>query len=170
MILTGDGESVTGLWIDRQKYCGATRAGLEETPDLPAFKAAREWLDGYFAGKKPPPSEVPLNPEGKSRFQKTVWEILLEIPYGKLSTYGKIARECAGRLGAERMSAQAVGQAVGNNPISIIIPCHRVVGSDGNLTGYAGGLDIKMRLLEFEGIDMTKLFLPKKRKNPMIER
>ena len=107
---------------------------------------------------------MPLNPEGKSRFQKTVWEILLEIPYGKLSTYGKIARECAGALGAERMSAQAVGQAVGNNPISIIIPCHRVVGSDGNLTGYAGGLDIKMRLLEFEGIDMTKLFLPKKRK------
>lgn len=164
MILTGDGESVTGLWIDSQKYRGATRAGLEETPDLPAFKAARKWLDGYFAGKKPPSSEVPLNPEGKSRFQKTVWEILLEIPYGKLSTYGKIARECAERLGVEMMSAQAVGQAVGNNPISIIIPCHRVVGSDGNLTGYAGGLDMKMRLLEFEGIDVTKLFLPKKRK------
>ncbi len=163
MILTGDGESVTGLWIDRQKYRGIARAGLEENPRLPAFKAARKWLDKYFAGGKPTPSEAPLNPAGGSRFQKIVWDILLKIPYGELSTYGKIAREAAETLGVERMSAQAVGQAVGNNPISIIIPCHRVVGSDGNLTGYGGGLDVKIRLLELEGVDMTKLFPPKKR-------
>ena len=159
LLLTGDGESVTGLWIDRQKCRRAGRAGSEENPA--AFREARKWLDGYFAGRKPAPSELPLNPAGGSRFQKTVWDILLEIPYGRLSTYGKIAGESAERLGMERMSAQAVGQAVGNNPISIIIPCHRVVGSNGNLTGYGGGLDIKIRLLELEGVDMTKLFPPK---------
>lgn len=106
---------------------------------------------------------MPLNPAGGSRFQKIVWDILLEIPRGKLSTYGKIAGKAAERLEAERMSAQAVRQAVGNNPISIIIPCRRVVGYGGNLTGYGGRLGVKIRLLELEEVEMTKLFLPKKR-------
>ena len=104
---------------------------------------------------------LPLAPEG-SDFQKLIWKLLLEIPYGQLTTYGALGREAARRLGRETMSAQAVGGAVGHNPISVIIPCHRVVGANGSLTGYAGGLDIKVALLEREGVDMAKLFRPAK--------
>ena len=112
-------------------------------------KKKKNWLDSYFSGD---PAEVtfPLNPHGTA-FQKQVWEILLTIPYGKTTTYGAIAREMARRAGREKMSAQAVGQAVGKNPISILIPCHRVVGVNGKLTGYAGGLDRKEWLLRHEG-------------------
>ena len=110
---------------------------------------AKVWLDGYFSGN-PAELSFPLNPHGTS-FQKQVWEILLTVPYGKTTTYGAIAREIALRTGKEKMSAQAVGQAVGANPISILIPCHRVVGANGKLTGYAGGLDKKEWLLRHEG-------------------
>ncbi len=138
LYLTADEGALTGVWMHPEK-----------TEDLPILSHAKAWLDGYFSGN---PAEIsfPLNPKGTA-FQKQVWEILLTIPYGQTTTYGAIAREMAVRTGKEKMSAQAVGQAVGANPISILIPCHRVVGAKGKLTGYAGGLDKKERLLRHEG-------------------
>ena len=112
----------------------------------------RDWLDRYFAGQKPSPTELALAPEG-SDFRRAVWDILCEIPYGQTRSYRDISRELAVKLGREHMSAQAVGGAVGHNPIGIIIPCHRVLGSDGSLTGYAGGLEKKRWLLRHEGLD-----------------
>ena len=129
--------------------------------DTKVLGQTKEWLDRYFAGKKPGIGELTLAPAG-SDFRKAVWKILCEIPYGEVTTYGEISRKIADRRGIERMSAQAVGGAVGHNPISIIIPCHRVVGSDGSLTGYAGGLKKKISLLTLEGVDMEKLFVPEK--------
>lgn len=112
-----------------------------------------------FFRKRPEPSELPLAPIG-GEFRRTVWELLCEIPYGELTTYGQIARDAAKRLHRESMSAQAVGGAVGHNPISIIIPCHRVVGTGGSLTGYAGGIDKKIWLLKHEGVKMDGLTVP----------
>lgn len=143
LLLTSDGENLTGLWMNREPPA----AGKAE--ELPVLLKARKWLDAYFRGEDAP-IDFPLAPEGTA-FQKRVWDILLAIPYGKTRTYGDIAREMAGSLGKEKMSAQAVGGAVGRNPISILIPCHRVVGAQGQLTGYAGGLDKKVWLLEHEG-------------------
>ena len=128
---------------------------MVENNDLPIFDQTKQWLDRYFAGEKPAISELPLVPIG-SAFRQAVWSILCEIPYGKMITYGDIAR----KLGVQ--SSQAVGGAVGHNPISIIIPCHRVVGANGSLTGYAGGVQTKIKLLELEGVDMSRLFVPKK--------
>ena len=121
----------------------------------------KKWLDEYFNGKKPEISELDLAPIG-SEFAKNVWEILCEIPYGKVTTYGEIAKKMAKIMNKEKMSAQAVGGAVGHNPISIIIPCHRVVGANGSLTGYAGGIDKKIYLLKHEQVNMENLFVPKK--------
>ena len=121
----------------------------------------KKWLDEYFNGKKPEISEFDLAPIG-SEFAKNVWEILCEIPYGKVTTYGEIAKKMAKIMHKEKMSAQAVGGAVGHNPISIIIPCHRVVGANGSLTGYAGGIDKKIYLLKHEQVNMENLFVPKK--------
>jgi methylated-DNA-[protein]-cysteine S-methyltransferase len=160
LTLASDGESLAGLWIDasacggrKQKYFYGT---LPEEPyensSLPIFKAAEAWLAAYFAGEKPSPGELPLAPRG-TPFRQVVWEILRQIPYGKVRTYGAIAGELAARMGKEGMSAQAVGGAVGHNPLSIIIPCHRVVGADGSLTGYAAGLAVKAKLLALEGAD-----------------
>lgn len=129
--------------------------------DLAVFQKAKDWLDRYFQGQKPAISELPLAPIG-GEFRQMVWKILCEIPYGQVITYGDIAKKVAQRKGLARMSAQAVGGAVGHNPISLIIPCHRVVGTNGSLTGYSGGLDMKIKLLEFEGVNMSKLFRPKK--------
>jgi methylated-DNA-[protein]-cysteine S-methyltransferase len=128
---------------------------MMEKNDMPIFDAAKQWLDRYFAGGKPGISELPLAPIGGA-FRQGVWGILCEIPYGGVMTYGEIAK----RLGC--MSSQAVGGAVGHNPISIIIPCHRVVGAGGSLTGYAGGIQTKITLLELEGVDMSRLFVPGK--------
>ena len=125
----------------------------------PVTAAAADWLDRYFAGKRPDPSELPLKPEG-SPFRQAVWQLLLEIPYGQVTTYGQLAKKMAELMGRQSMSAQAVGGAVGHNLISIIIPCHRVVGTDGSLTGYAGGLEKKIRLLELEGVDLTGMKMP----------
>lgn len=119
------------------------------------FDRTQEWLERYFAGGKPSPEELPLRPEGTD-FQQMVWRGLLHIPYGQVTTYGSLAKAVAREMGRETMSAQAVGQAVGHNPISIIIPCHRVVGANGSLTGYAGGLDRKIRLLELEKPENAK--------------
>lgn len=156
--LASDGETLTGLWFDGQKYFGDTLGSTQEEKPLSVFRAAREWLDIYFGGKDPgftPPLRMKATP-----FRRTVWEILLTIPYGLTMTYGEIARRIAEKNGLTAMSAQAVGGAVGHNPISLIIPCHRVVGSDGSLTGYAGGIERKLKLLEKEGADLKSLFVP----------
>jgi methylated-DNA-[protein]-cysteine S-methyltransferase len=115
----------------------------------PVLEAARTWLENYFAGERPEPQQLPLNPKG-TEFQKRVWRLLLEIPYGQVTTYGALAAKLAQERGG-KMSAQAIGGAVGRNPISIIIPCHRVIGANGRLTGYAGGLWRKQALLRLEG-------------------
>ena len=161
-LITSDGENITGMWMVGQKYFAHNmKEDIVDKSGLPIFTATKNWLDRYFAGEKPAILELPLAPKG-SEFQQNVWNILRDIPYGEVTTYGKIAQEIATLKGKDRMSAQAVGGAVGHNPISIIIPCHRVIGSDGSLTGYAGGIDTKLKLLEHEGIDISTLSIPKK--------
>lgn len=155
--LASRAEGLAGLWIEGQKYHGRT-LGRVMADGSEHIERARAWLKSYFAGEIPT-VEVALAPVG-SEFQMLVWDILREIPYGALTTYGDIAREVEARRGGRRTSALAVGGAVGHNPISIIVPCHRVVGADGSLTGYAGGLGIKRALLELEGVDMSKLYTP----------
>ena len=155
ILITSNENSIVGLWIGKQKYITETMpkdiTGMDSHPIL---KEAKAWLDDYFADKKPELSRLPLAPIG-GEFRQLVWKILAEIPYGKLTTYGSIAKEVAKRMGKDRMSARAIGGAVGHNPISIIIPCHRVVGVNKKLTGYAGGIDMKIKLLTHEGIDLT---------------
>lgn len=161
LTLASDGESLAGLWIEGQKYFGGGLGEMAPKDGLPVFERARAWLDRYFAGEKPSPAELPLAPAG-GEFRQTVWGLLCQIPYGQVATYGALAKEAAGKLGRASMSAQAVGGAVGRNPISIIIPCHRVVGAGGSLTGYAGGIDRKIQLLRLEGADLSGLTRPKK--------
>ena len=146
--LTSDGKSLTGLWFDGQKYFPHKYISESTEADLPIFKQTVKWLDIYFSSEIPdftPPIYLNTTP-----FRKAVYDILLTIPYGQTMTYGGIANMIAKQKGVERMSSQAVGGAVGHNPISIIIPCHRVVGAYGSLTGYAGGLDRKIELLKLE--------------------
>jgi len=159
--LASDGSSLVGLWIEGQKYHGTELEDDKDSRCAGIFDAAKKWLDRYFAGEKPSISELPLAPAG-SEFRQEIWNILCEIPYGEVTTYGEIAKKMAAKMDRERMSSQAVGGAVGHNPISVIIPCHRVVGSNGSLTGYAGGIHIKVKLLELEGADMSRLFVPTK--------
>lgn len=162
LTLASDGDNLTGLWLEGQKYFGDTiPEAMTAKEDLPVFETTRKWLDRYFAGEKPAISELPLSPIG-GEFRQGVWSILCDIPYGQVITYGDIAKKMAIRMNRERMSSQAIGGAVGHNPISIIIPCHRVVGSNGSLTGYAGGVSRKIKLLELEGCDMSGLFVPSK--------
>ncbi len=159
--LGADENNIVGLWMEGQKYFGDTVKGeMHKNDNLPIFLTTKKWLDRYFKGEKPEIAELPLAPIG-GEFRQTVWKFLCEIPYGQVITYGEIAKKIAQKRGLNRMSAQAVGGAVGHNPISLIIPCHRVVGTNGSLTGYSGGLDKKIRLLEFEGVDMSKLYRPK---------
>ncbi len=158
--MAADGEALVGLWFDGQKYFAAGLAAAREERDLPVFAAAERWLDEFFSGKEPD-FTPPLRPRG-TPFQQAVWELLRAIPYGQTTTYGKIAAEIARRTGRGHMSAQAAGGAVGHNPISLIIPCHRVVGADGSLTGYAGGVEKKLRLLQLEQADVSRFYLPKK--------
>ena len=161
VVCDGQQKHITGLWIEGQKYFQST---LSERPacgkGIPVLQKAKDWLDAYFAGKKPVPSVLPLKPAG-SAFRQDIWKILCEIPYGSVLTYGEIAKQMALKMGREAMSAQAVGGAVGHNPISILIPCHRVVGTDGSLTGYAGGVEKKRFLLELEGAKLSDLYMPK---------
>ncbi len=154
-----DGTALTGLWFDGQKYFADSLDTGYEEKDLPIFEQADRWLDIYFSGKAPdftPPLHMKT-----TEFRKAVWEIMLTIPFGKTMTYGEIADKIAKQKGISRMSAQAVGGAVGHNSISLIIPCHRVVGTNGSLTGYAGGIDKKVKLLELEGANMGNFFVPK---------
>ncbi|MDR2019025.1 MAG: methylated-DNA--[protein]-cysteine S-methyltransferase [Syntrophobacterales bacterium] len=156
------GKNLVGLWLEGQKYYGATiPEKIAEKDDIPIFIAVKNWLDRYFAGEKPAISELPLAPIG-GEFRQSVWGILCEIPYGEVVTYGEIAKKMAAKMNKVNMSSQAIGGAVGHNPISIIIPCHRVVGTNGSLTGYAGGVRKKVKLLELEGVDMSRLFIPAK--------
>ena len=158
--LACDGNNLIGLWNEAQKYHGNTIfKKMVEKNDIPVFDATKKWLDKYFAGEKPDISELPLAPVG-GEFRQAVWNILCEIPYGEVITYGDIAKKMAVKMNKKTMSSQAVGGAVGHNPISIIIPCHRVVGATGSLTGYAGGVKTKIKLLELEGVDMSRLFVP----------
>lgn len=160
LTIASDGAAVCGLWLDGQKYHGGTVPEEMVRDDAAAgFAELRAWLDEYFAGGRPAVTSVPLAPIGSS-FRQAVWQKLLEIPYGEVVTYGSIAQALKEERG--KASALAVGGAVGHNPISIIIPCHRVVGSDGSLTGYAGGLARKTWLLEHEGVDMGRLYTPKR--------
>lgn len=159
LTLASDGQAICGLWIEGQKYHGA---GLPEQPEPgsdDALDALAAWLDAYFAGERPDAGSLPLAPRG-SDFRQAVWEILRQIPYGETTTYGEIAQQLKAQGGSA--SALAVGGAVGHNPISIVIPCHRVVGADGSLTGYAGGIGRKMQLLQLEGVDTSRLHAPRK--------
>ena len=160
ILLAADDTGLTGLWFEGQKYFSAGLDDKCEERELPVFETAKHWLDIYFSGNEPD-FTPPLNFIG-TEFQKEVWEILLTIPYGRTMSYGEIAKRIAGKRGTEHLSAQAVGGAVGHNKISVIVPCHRVVGSNGSLTGYAGGIDKKIRLLELENADMSGVYVPKK--------
>ena len=160
ILLAADEIGLTGLWFDGQKYFARDLPAEHVEQNTPVLSEAKRWLDIYFTGREPD-FTPPLHPIG-SVFRQAVWEILLQIPYGQTTTYGEIARQLAAKLGLPRMSAQAVGGAVGHNEVSIIIPCHRVVGTNGSLTGYAGGIDKKVKLLELEHTDMTELFVPEK--------
>ena len=159
--LASDGEALTGLWFDGQKYFASTLLENYKEKPLPVFTEADRWLDIYFSGTVPDFTPR-LHLRTTSSFRKTVWDILLAIPYGKTITYGEIANLMAKQKGIPRMSAQAVGGAVGHNPIALIVPCHRVVGTKGSLTGYAGGIDKKSKLLELEQAEIMKRFMPKK--------
>lgn len=158
--LRSDGEALTGLWFADDKHYGAKDIAGAALADLDVFMQAEAWLAEYFAGREPKVS-VPLKLQG-SEFQMQVWRLLQDIPYGRLVTYGDVAKKIAAQKGLARMSAQAVGGAVGHNPLCIIIPCHRVVGANGSLTGYGGGMWRKVRLLELEKVDMSKLTVPTK--------
>ena len=146
--IASDGEALTGLWLDGQKFYAAGLSPERRETALPVFDRTKPWLDCYFGGERPD-----FTPELGLRgtaFRREVWELLLEIPYGETRTYGQLAQILAERVGLARMSAQAVGGAVGRNPIALIVPCHRVIGADGSLTGYAGGLERKRLLLAME--------------------
>ena len=148
--LSSDGSALTGLWFDGQNYFGDTLSSESVECDLPVFRQTAEWLAVYFSSRAPdfiPPLCLLTTP-----FRRTVCEIMLTIPFGQTMTYGEIAAIIAKQRNVPHMSAQAVGGAVGHNPISLIIPCHRVIGSDGSLTGYAAGLDRKAALLKLEQI------------------
>ena len=160
ILLAADNIGLTGLWFEGQKYFALYLDKEHEEKELPILKKAKQWLDVYFSGKEPD-FTVPLHFTGTD-FQIEVWEILCTIPYGQTMTYGEIARQLAAKRGLARMSALAVGGAVGHNEISIIVPCHRVVGTNGSLTGYAGGIDKKVKLLTLEKVDMKLFYIPKK--------
>ncbi len=166
ILLAADEIGLTGLWFEGERFYADSLdpEHMEVTPsmekELSVFEAVKKWLDIYFSGKEPdfmPPVHMTGSP-----FRLSVWELLRQIPYGETVTYGELAKRSAKQRGLSHMSAQAIGGAVGHNEISIIIPCHRVVGADGSLTGYAGGVDKKERLLALEGVDMEKLFVPAK--------
>ena len=160
ILLVADEIGLTGLWFVGQKYFAHTLSDEYISQETTILAEAKRWLDVYFSGEEPN-FTPPLHLIG-SAFRQEVWQILLQIPYGQTMTYGEIAGQLAEKHGMDHMSAQAVGGAVGHNEVSIIIPCHRVVGANGSLTGYAGGIDKKIRLLELEKTDMTNFFIPKK--------
>ncbi|MDU4959228.1 MAG: methylated-DNA--[protein]-cysteine S-methyltransferase [Sporomusaceae bacterium] len=142
--------AISGLWFNGQKYYPAQTAGWTESPQHPLFTALRAYLTDYFSGSSQP-HNLPLAPAG-SEFRQQVWQLLLAISHGTVTTYGRLAADMAAQRGLAAMSAQAVGGAIGHNPLTILIPCHRVIGAAGALTGYAGGLEKKQALLRLEGV------------------
>jgi len=159
LLLAADDVGLTGLWLEGEKYYALGLDAEHEAREVPVFDQARQWLDVYFTGREPdfmPPIHMLGTP-----FQKEVWELLRKIPYGQTTTYGALAGQIAKQRGLERMSAQAVGSAVGHNELSIIVPCHRVVGGNGSLTGYAGGIGKKIALLKLEGAYREEFFVPR---------
>jgi len=159
MLLAADDIGLFGVWLTNEKYFASALGQDYIETSTPILEAGKAWLDQYFEGKVPT-VKVPLHFVG-TEFRKLVWEFLLEIPYGKTITYGELAKKVAAKKGLRQMSAQAVGGAVGHNELSIIVPCHRVVGANGNLTGYAGGLDRKVFFLKLEGAYKDDFYLPK---------
>ena len=155
ILLAAEDGALCGLWFYGGKYCPAPLGTAGEDR---ALAEARRWLDIYFTGREP--DFMPQLRLSGSPFQMEVWELLRQIPYGETVSYGGLAARLAEKRGLERMSAQAVGGAVGHNPVSIMVPCHRVVGANGSLTGYAGGVEKKRELLAIEGIDTGKFTLP----------
>lgn len=160
LLLAADQTGITGAWFENQKYYAHSLDAEHTEKVTPILEDTKRWLDLYFSGKEPD-FMPPLHPSG-TPFQMEVWDILRQIPYGTIITYGAVAKEIARRRGIPRMSAQAAGGAVGHNPVSILIPCHRVVGSNGSLTGYAGGIDRKIKLLALEKAPVEAYFIPKK--------
>ena len=160
ILLACDEIGLTGLWFEGEKFYALSLDKEHEEREMPVFAQVKRWLDIYFSGREPD-FMPPLHMIGSS-FQLSVWELLRKIPYGKTTSYGELAKCIAAKRNLPHMSAQAVGGAVGHNEISIIIPCHRVVGTNGSLTGYAGGIDKKISLLKLEHTDMSCLFIPKK--------
>ncbi len=161
LTLVFDEKNLVGLQIYGQKSFNIPmEAKVVEEDNFAIFKYTKDWLDSYFNHEKPQIADLPLAPAG-SDFRQRVWQILREIPYGEVTTYGEIAKIIAKETGKEKMSAQAIGGAVGHNPISIIIPCHRVIGVNGNLTGYSGGINLKIKLLEHEAVDMSRFSINK---------
>lgn len=158
-LAAGD-DGLKGLWFDGERHFAGTLDAPMEPGDNVHLAAARAWLDEYFAGGNPDISRLTLAPIG-SEFRQVVWQLLREIPLGQVRTYGEVAAEVAVRMGKEHGSARAVGGAVGHNPIGIIVPCHRVMGAGGNLTGFGGGITRKLQLLEHEGVDCSGFFVPK---------
>ncbi len=162
LIALSDGTSLVGLWIEGQKHfpCPLSAKSGNGADELPVFSALRKWLKNYFSGKRPPIDALPLAPAGTA-FQLGVWLLLRDIPYGEVVSYGELANMAVSCGTASRACARAIGYAAGRNPISIVVPCHRVVGANGALTGYAGGIEIKRRLLELEGVPLSGLFVRK---------
>ena len=161
ILLASKDNKLIGLWIEGQKYfLSSIKEEIQENSNDGVLLATKSWLDRYFNGQKPNIDELNLSPIG-SDFRQAVWKILCKIPYGETITYNDIAKEIARQRKIIKMSAQAIGGAVGHNPISIIIPCHRVVGTNGNLTGYAGGIEKKIWLLRHEHVNMENFFIPK---------
>lgn len=150
MTLASNGEALTGLWFDGQKVFASTLSAARSDRNLPVFDETVRWLDIYFSGKAP--GFTPAMRLTGTAFQHAVWDILLTIPYGQTMTYGQVAERLTGWTGLRRASARAIGGAAGHNPALLIVPCHRVIGADGSLTGYAGGIDRKAELLRMEGI------------------
>ena len=158
LLLAADDVGLTGLWFAGQKYYAAHLEPAPQRAELPVFDRTKQWLDLYFSGQEP--DFMPELHLIGTPFQRAVWEILRQIPYGETTTYGAIAKRLAGQGKAGGKAAQAVGGAVGHNRISVIVPCHRVVGSNGSLTGYAGGIEKKIRLLRLERVDIGRYFVP----------
>ncbi|MHB9291292.1 putative methylated-DNA-[protein]-cysteine S-methyltransferase [Hollandina sp. SP2] len=148
LTVSSDGKNISGLWIEGQKYFAKTVGKDVLEQDLPLFEDVQQWLSIYFSGKEPD-FIPPLMPQG-SPFQKSIWNILCKIPYGQTTSYGAIAKQLELENKGKHTSPRAVGSAVGHNPVSILIPCHRVIGKNGDLTGYAGGINIKLKLLQLE--------------------
>lgn len=163
LTLASDKKQLTGLWLDSDRFFADQLKGQEVSEDRnnPVLNKAAQWLEAYFAGEKPALESLALAPSG-TPFQRLVYELMCKIPYGQYTTYGALAKQVAARMHKTRMSSQAVGGAVGSNPISIIIPCHRVIGCHGNLTGYGGGIPKKIWLLRHEGVDVSHFSIPTK--------